>query len=65
MFFSILKEPSFSTRYVFNMVQMNLFAGQEGRERDAGLENGHVGTGWEGWGGMSWEIRTNVYTQHA
>lgn len=59
--FSILKEHL----AIDTCSTWNLFAGQEGRNRGAGVENGHVGTGWEGWGGMRWELRTDVYTRHA
>ena len=33
-----------------------------GRNRDTGIENGHVGTGWGGEGGTSWGIKINIYT---
>ena len=33
----------------------------QGRNRDVDKENGYVDTVGEGEGGMSWEIRTDIY----
>ena len=34
----------------------------QGRNKDTGIENGHVGTTGEEEGGTNWEIRSNIYT---
>ena len=57
------KQVSYINAYVWNLKKWYRWTYLWDRDRDAGVENGHVDTGCgEGEGGMNWEIRIDIYT---
>ena len=56
------KQILYINTYMWNLEKWYRWTYFQGRNRDAGIENGHVDTVREGEGGMNWEIRIDIYT---
>ena len=56
------KQILYTNAYMWNLEKWYRWTFLQGRNRDIGVENGHVDTWGEGEGGTNWEIRIDIYT---